>query len=142
MSQRNTGVTVGAVVMGAADSGSTGECPVREVLERVSGKWSIQIIIAAAPGPIRFTELERSIDGVSRRMLTLTLRSLERDGLIVRTVYPTVPPKVVYTITDMARELYESFLTLMSWAERNRSAIAASRAAYDLAAAREPVALS
>jgi DNA-binding HxlR family transcriptional regulator len=118
-------------------SDSMQACPVREVLERVSGKWSIQIIIAAASGPIRFTELERSIEGISRRMLTLTLRSLERDGLLIRTVYPTVPPKVVYTVTDTAQELYESFLTLMVWAERHRPTIAAARAAYDLAAARE-----
>jgi len=109
-------------------------CPVREVLERISGKWSIQILIAAANGPVRFTELERRIEGISRRMLTLTLRSLERDGLLIRTVYPTVPPKVDYTVTPMARELYESFLTLMDWAQRNRPAISASRQAYDRAA--------
>ena len=73
MSQRNTGVTVQVVNAHA--------CPVREVLDRVSGKWSVQILVAAAHGPIRFTELERSIEGISRRMLTLTLRNLERDGL-------------------------------------------------------------
>jgi DNA-binding HxlR family transcriptional regulator len=106
-------------------------CAVREVLDRIGNKWSIQIIIAAAGGPIRFTELERSIDGISRRMLTLTLRSLERDGLLTRTVHPEVPPKVVYAVTPAAQELYSSFLELMSWAERHRAAITASRAAYD-----------
>jgi DNA-binding HxlR family transcriptional regulator len=131
-------VTVDVLSAGGS-AGDLLDCPVREVLERVSGKWRIQILISAAPGPIRFTELERSIEGISRRMLTLTLRNLERDGLIVRTVYATVPPKVVYTITDPARELYESFLTLMSWAERHRMTIAAARAAYDLAATQEPV---
>lgn len=67
-------------------------CPVREVLDRVAGKWSVQILVAAAQGPVRFTELERGIEGISRRMLTLTLRQLERDGLVSRTVHPTVPP--------------------------------------------------
>ncbi|WP_327094242.1 helix-turn-helix transcriptional regulator [Nocardia vinacea] len=106
-------------------------CPVSEVLDHVSGKWSIGILVAAAQGPVRFTELERSMRGISRRMLTLNLRRLERDGLLTRTVYPTVPPTVEYTLTDMARELYESLLTLTGWATRHRSAIAAARAEYD-----------
>ncbi len=106
-------------------------CPVREVLDRVAGKWSILIIVAAAGGPIRFTELERSIDGISRRMLTLTLRNLERDGLLDRKVYPTVPPKVEYTLTDIARELHESLLSLTDWAERHRATITAARHSYD-----------
>ena len=108
-------------------------CPIREVLDRVSGKWSVQILIAAARGPVRFTELERSIEGISRRMLTLTLRNLERDGLITRTVYPTVPPKVEYTATPMALELYEALVALTAWAERHRATIAAAREAYDRA---------
>jgi DNA-binding HxlR family transcriptional regulator len=106
-------------------------CTVRQVLDRVGGKWSIGIIVAASRGPVRFTELERSIEGISRRMLTLTLRNLERDGLLIRTVYPTVPPKVEYIVTDMARELYDSLVTLTTWAERHRAAIAAARDAYD-----------
>jgi DNA-binding HxlR family transcriptional regulator len=108
-------------------------CTVRQVLDRVGGKWSIGIIVAASQGPVRFTELERSIEGISRRMLTLTLRNLERDGLLTRTVYPTVPPKVEYLATEMARELYESLVALTTWAERHRAAIAAARAAYDRA---------
>jgi DNA-binding HxlR family transcriptional regulator len=106
-------------------------CTVREVLDRVGGKWSIGILVEAAQGPVRFTELERSVEGISRRMLTLTLRNLERDGLLKRTVYPTVPPKVEYVATDMARELYDTLLSLTSWAERYREAIAAAREAYD-----------
>ncbi|MFC6016806.1 winged helix-turn-helix transcriptional regulator [Plantactinospora solaniradicis] len=109
----------------------TSACTVREVLDRVGGKWSIGIIIAASDGPVRFTELERSIEGISRRMLTLTLRHLERDGLLTRTVYPTVPPRVEYVATDMARELYESLVSLTGWAQRHREAIAAARDAYD-----------
>jgi DNA-binding HxlR family transcriptional regulator len=123
MSQRNTGVTAQVVNAHA--------CPVREVLDRVSGKWSVQILVAAAHGPIRFTELERSIEGISRRMLTLTLRNLERDGLVTRTVHPTVPPKVEYELTPAARELHETLQRLTDWAERNRVYIAESRAAYD-----------
>ncbi|WP_405845817.1 winged helix-turn-helix transcriptional regulator [Streptomyces sp. NBC_01518] len=123
MSRGNTGVTAQVVNAHA--------CPVREVLDRVSGKWSVQILVAAAHGPIRFTELERSIEGISRRMLTLTLRNLERDGLVTRTVHPTVPPKVEYELTPVARELHETLLRLTDWAERNRQYIAESRAAYD-----------
>ncbi|PSL02155.1 HxlR family transcriptional regulator [Haloactinopolyspora alba] len=108
-------------------------CPIVEVLDHVAGKWAIGIIVAAAPGPVRFTELERAVDGISRRMLTLTLRRLERDGLLTRTVYPTVPPKVEYSLTDMACELHASLLELTSWAERHRMAIARARAAYDVA---------
>jgi DNA-binding HxlR family transcriptional regulator len=106
-------------------------CPVSEVLDHVSGKWSIGILVAVAQGPVRFTELERSIRGISRRMLTLTLRKLERDGLLVRTVYPVVPPKVEYTLTQMARELHQSLRELTDWARRHGNAVAAAQAAYD-----------
>lgn len=106
-------------------------CPIVEVLDHVAGKWSIGIIVAAAPGPIRFTELERAVDGISRRMLTLNLRKLERDGLLIRRVYPTVPPKVEYELTDMARELYQYLAGLTDWARRHGGEIAASRASYD-----------
>ncbi len=121
MSQRHTDVS--DVVAEA--------CPVQEVLDRVAGKWSILIVVAAARGPIRFTELERAIDGISRRMLTLTLRNLERDGLLKRTVHPTVPPKVEYELTPMARELHASLLSLTDWAERHRATITAARREYD-----------
>ncbi len=106
-------------------------CPVSEVLDHVSGKWSIGILVAAARGPVRFTELERSITGISRRMLTLKLRKLERDGLLVRTVHPVVPPRVEYTLTEMAEELHRSLLELTAWAKRHRNKVAAAQAAYD-----------
>lgn len=122
MSRRNTKVT--EEVLAAA-------CPVHEVLDRVAGKWSILVIVSVARGPIRFTELERSIDRISRRMLTLTLRNLERDGLLTRTVYPTVPPKVEYELTPIARELHESLLSLTAWADRHRGTITAARQSYD-----------
>ncbi|MEV4845136.1 helix-turn-helix domain-containing protein [Micromonospora matsumotoense] len=108
-------------------------CTVLEALNRISGKWAIGILLNVSHGPARFTELERVVPGISRRMLTLTLRSLERDGLISRTVYATVPPKVEYRATDMAVELYSSLAALTHWAERHREAIAESREAYDRA---------
>jgi DNA-binding HxlR family transcriptional regulator len=129
MSQRNTDVCV-------QPSDDTA-CTVRQVLDRVGGKWSIGIIVAASRGPVRFTELERCVEGISRRMLTLTLRNLERDGLLTRTVYPTVPPKVEYAATDIALELYDSLVTLTTWAERHRGTIAAARERYDREHGRE-----
>src|SRR5580704_7174449 len=116
------------------DSGVSHEesaCSVMEALNRVSGKWSIGILLAAMSGPVRFTELERSVKGISRRMLTLTLRNLERDGLLCRKVYATVPPKVEYTATGMARELHDSLTGLTEWAERHRADIAEARTFYD-----------
>jgi DNA-binding HxlR family transcriptional regulator len=106
-------------------------CPVREVLDRVAGKWSILIITATARGPVRFTELERAVEGITRRMLTLTLRNLERDGLLTRTVYPTIPPRVEYKLTDIAQELHESLLSLTGWAQRHRETIVTARNVYD-----------
>jgi DNA-binding HxlR family transcriptional regulator len=106
-------------------------CTVLEALNRISGKWAIGILLNVSHGPARFTELERAVPGISRRMLTLTLRNLERDGLISRQVYATVPPKVEYRATDMAVELYSSLTALTKWAERHREAIADSREAYD-----------
>ncbi|MER5353971.1 helix-turn-helix domain-containing protein [Kitasatospora sp. NPDC002551] len=106
-------------------------CTVLEALNRISGKWAIGILLNVSHGPVRFTELERAIPGISRRMLTLTLRNLERDGLLERTVHPTVPPKVEYRGTEMAAELYASLKGLTAWAERHRETIAHSREAYD-----------
>ncbi|MFE4973918.1 winged helix-turn-helix transcriptional regulator [Kitasatospora sp. NPDC056651] len=122
MSQSHTDVS---------DQVSNEACPITEVLDHVAGKWSIGILVAATHGPVRFTELERTVAGISRRMLTLNLRKLERDGLLVRTVYPTVPPKVEYSLTPMARELHASLAGLVGWAERHQGDIATARAAYD-----------
>ncbi|RKT83483.1 DNA-binding transcriptional regulator, HxlR family [Saccharopolyspora antimicrobica] len=122
MSQRHTDVSV---------QFGDHACALAEVVDRVSGKWAIGVLVAAAAGPIRFTELERAVEGISRRMLTLTLRNLERDGLLTRTVYPVVPPKVEYELTDVARELNESLAGLTAWAERHRTTIALARKEYD-----------
>ncbi|MFF9780476.1 winged helix-turn-helix transcriptional regulator [Streptomyces sp. NPDC013978] len=103
--------------------------------DHVAGPWSISILVAAAHGPVRFTELERSIEGISRRMLTLNLRRLEPDGLLTRTVHPTVPPKVEYNLTSMARELHSYLTGLVERAEQHRGSIAQARTAYDSTAA-------
>lgn len=136
MSQRNTDVTEQVSAAGECETPAAQEaCSVLETLNRISGKWSIGILLVTTQGPARFTELEREVKGISRRMLTLTLRNLERDGLLTRTVYPTVPPKVEYTATPMARELYDSLLALTGWAERHRHEIDDARVAYGRAAA-------
>jgi DNA-binding HxlR family transcriptional regulator len=132
VSQRNTDVPIQVTDPdGCATDLLAEACTVRQVLDHVGGKWSVSILLAAIAGPVRFSQLERIVEGISRRMLTLTLRNLERDGLLVRTVYPTVPPKVEYTATEIARELHDSLATLVGWAERHRADIAAARAAYD-----------
>ncbi|HKN56922.1 MAG TPA: helix-turn-helix domain-containing protein [Amycolatopsis sp.] len=130
MSQGNIDVPVQAACV---DPEKLEACTLLEVINRVSGKWPIGILLEATRGPVRFTELERSVEGISRRMLTLTLRNLERDGLLVRTVYPTVPPRVEYEATPMAKELYQTLNGLVGWAERHREGIAQARAIYDSA---------
>ncbi|HEY6786498.1 MAG TPA: helix-turn-helix domain-containing protein [Trebonia sp.] len=132
MSQRHTDVTVQVSDGTGCEAELMAEaCTLGQVLDHVGGKWSVPILLAAIGGPIRFSELERLIQGISRRMLTLTLRNLERDGLLIRTVYPTVPARVEYTATGMARELHASLAGLTDWAERHRADIASARTSYD-----------
>jgi DNA-binding HxlR family transcriptional regulator len=132
VSQRNTDVPLQVTDADACATNLLAEaCTVRQVLDHVGGKWSVSILLAAIAGPVRFSQLERMVEGISRRMLTLTLRNLERDGLLIRTVYPTVPPKVEYTATEMARELHDTLTGLIGWAERHRGDIATARTAYD-----------
>lgn len=121
----------GNIDVSALDDAKNDVCTVFDVINRVSGKWSIGVLVATTHGPVRFTELEREVKGISRRMLTLTLRNLERDGLLIRTVYPTVPPKVEYEASAMAKELYGSLRELVGWAERHRVDISAARETYD-----------
>jgi DNA-binding HxlR family transcriptional regulator len=92
---------------------------VREILDRVGDKWSLLVIAVLDDGPIRFNELRRRINGISQRMLTLTLRGLERDGLIMRTLFPTVPPRADYELTDVGRTLLVPVVALATWANRN-----------------------
>ncbi|WP_246524994.1 winged helix-turn-helix transcriptional regulator [Sphingobium phenoxybenzoativorans] len=102
-----------------------------EVLARVGDKWSIQVIATLGEGPRRFSELKRGIDGVSQRMLTLTLRGLERDGLITRKVTPSIPPRVDYALTDVGKSLLEPVKALGDWAIANRTTVDAARSIYD-----------
>ncbi|MBD0257599.1 MAG: helix-turn-helix transcriptional regulator [Cytophagales bacterium] len=115
-----------------APTGRTSLCPVRDILDRVGDKWSIlAILFLGRHGTLRFNELKRNIDGVSQRMLTVTLRSLERDGLLTRRVYPEVPPRVEYGLTPLGRSLLEQVLGLAGWANGQMEAIVAARSRYD-----------
>jgi DNA-binding HxlR family transcriptional regulator len=118
------------------------DCRGREVLARVGDKWSLYVIHMLGVGTKRFTELRRGIDGISQRMLTVTLRGLERDGLVTRTVHATVPPRVDYTLTPMGRTLLDTVCALIQWAEKHLDDIETARAAYDQRAARLGAALS
>jgi DNA-binding HxlR family transcriptional regulator len=108
------------------------EClAVREVLNRVGDKWSVLVVVLLGDGPKRFSALRRSIEGISQRMLTLTLKGLERDGLVSRTVYPTIPPRVEYQLTKLGRGLLMPITGLSKWAQRNRQNIQDARDSYD-----------
>ena len=108
---------------------------VGDILARVGDKWSVLVVTRLGDGPLRFNELRRAIGGISQRMLTLTLRGLERDGLVTRTVFPTVPPRVDYALTPLGRDLLEPVSALGEWATRNQAKIARAREKFDGAAA-------
>lgn len=99
-----------------------------QVLDRIGDKWTVMVVGGLSTGPMRFNALLRLIGGVSHRMLTLTLRGLEGDGLVKRTVYPTVPPKVEYELTEVGRSLIKPLHALSEWVQRNQPAIEAARA--------------
>lgn len=104
---------------------------VRELLTRVGDKWSVLVVATLRDGPQRFSELRRGIEGISQRMLTLTLRGLERDGLVTRTVTPSIPPRVDYELTRLGRTLLEPVGALYEWATAHRPAIEAARERFD-----------
>jgi len=107
-------------------------CPaVREVLHRVGDKWSVQIVALLGDGAMRFSDLRRSIEGISQRMLTLTLRGLERDGLVTRTVFPEIPPRVEYELTRLGQTLLEPISGLAEWAAAYRTSIQEARERFD-----------
>ena len=108
-----------------------GPCRASEVLGRVGDKWSLQVIFSLGDGARRFTDLKRGIDGISQRMLTVTLRGLERDGIVTRTIYPVIPPRVDYELTPMGRTLLDAAGTLVCWAHAHLDEIEAARIAYD-----------
>lgn len=118
-------------VHGVTDRDRDLACHARQILDRVGDKWSLAVIHELGQSTKRFTELRRGIDGISQRMLTAALRGLERDGLVSRTVYPVVPPRVEYRLTDMGRTLLGTVCTLMSWAYDHAEQIDKARAEYD-----------
>ncbi len=120
--------------VGAGSPAATGTgdpCPVRDVIERVGDKWSVLLIDRLARGPQRFGVLARTVEGISRNMLARTLRLLERDGLVTRTVHPTVPPTVEYALTDLGRSLVPPLNVLAAWAVAHGELVRAARADFD-----------
>jgi DNA-binding HxlR family transcriptional regulator len=106
-------------------------CQVRSVLDRIGDKWAIYVIDRLGIGPRRFSQLLRGIDGITARMLTVTLRGLERDGLLTRTVHAAVPPRVDYALTPLGETLLSAIGQLVGWADTHLTEIEAARAAYD-----------
>jgi DNA-binding HxlR family transcriptional regulator len=106
-------------------------CKAREILERIGDKWSLYVISSLGEDTRRFTELKRGIEGISQRMLTVTLRGLERDGIVSRTMYPVMPPRVEYALTDMGRTLLDAVSSIVTWAEGHLEQIEVARAGYD-----------
>ena len=107
-----------------------GNCPIREVLDRIGDTWSLLVIKNLQAGPVRFNALRRKIEGISQRMLAVTLRSLEADGLVTRTVAPTMPPQVEYALTDIGQSLAIPVAALGDWAVANRHAVRERRQAF------------
>jgi DNA-binding HxlR family transcriptional regulator len=108
-------------------------CPTRRILDRIGDRWTVLIVSVLGDGDARFSELRRRIEGVSQKMLTQTLRGLERDGLVRRTVYPEVPVRVEYALTEAGRTLLEPLRALQEWSIEHLSDVSASQHAYDRA---------
>jgi len=102
-----------------------------DVLNRIGDKWSVMVVGMLSPGTLRFNELKRQINGISQRMLTLTLRNLERDGLVTRTVYPEIPPRVEYQLTELGRTLTDPLDELWNWAAAHMHSVNEARGNYD-----------
>lgn len=111
----------------------------RAVLDRVGDKWSLLVIELLGGGPMRFNELKRAIEGISQRMLTRTVRGLERDGLVTRTMFPTIPPRVDYALTPMGKTLLRPVRALVAWAQEHRQQIQDARDDFDARLDREGV---
>ncbi|CAL9350161.1 putative HTH-type transcriptional regulator YybR [Nocardiopsis dassonvillei] len=115
----------------SAEQVAVEDCPVREVLDRIGDKWSVLVIVLLGWRTHRYSELHRTIDGISQRMLTLTLRALVRDGLVRRTAHASVPPRVEYSLTELGRTLLEPLTALNRWAAEHRDDIRAARERHD-----------
>jgi DNA-binding HxlR family transcriptional regulator len=107
------------------------DCPTRQTLDRIGDKWTTLIMLLLEDRPKRFSELQRSIGGISHKMLTQTLRSLERDGLISRTMYPEIPPRVEYRLTPLGETLCAPIRAILRWSEEHVDQVSAAQAAYD-----------
>jgi DNA-binding HxlR family transcriptional regulator len=105
-------------------------CPIRNIIAHFGDKWSMLVLFAIVDGPDRFNSIRNRIQGISQRMLTQTLRGLEKDGYVIRTVYPEVPVRVEYELSEMGKELVKHLYAVVSWAETNKSAIHKSRKAF------------
>ncbi|MET9621271.1 MULTISPECIES: helix-turn-helix domain-containing protein [unclassified Streptomyces] len=125
MSVGHTEVTAAPVVSCAED------CGVRDVQDRLGDKWTVHVVVELAAGTRRFKELQRLVTGISQRMLTLTLRRLERDGLVTRTVHPTIPPQVEYTLTETGHSMTHLIRQLIDWSLDHREVIGRARAEWD-----------
>src|SRR6478736_110338 len=106
-------------------------CPVRDMMQQIGGKWATLMLEALSQRPYRFGELRRMIPDISQRMLTQTLRDLQRDGYVEREVFPTKPPSVEYRMTELGRSLYNTLALLLNWAEANHDAVRAARVRFD-----------
>jgi DNA-binding HxlR family transcriptional regulator len=106
-------------------------CPSRLILDHLADKWAVLIVVRLAAGTLRFAELRRAIDGISQKMLTVTLRDLERDGLVVRKLYASVPPKVEYSLTPLGSSLVDKVNELCAWAEANIAEVLRARDRFD-----------
>jgi DNA-binding HxlR family transcriptional regulator len=106
-------------------------CTAREILDRVGDKWTVYVVALLGTGTMRFSDIRRSVDGISSRMLTVTLRALERDGLLDRRVYPVIPPRVEYTLTDLGESLLDVVRALVDWSADRTGDILAARQRYD-----------
>jgi DNA-binding HxlR family transcriptional regulator len=109
----------------------TATCPSRQVLDRIGDRWTVLLLGELTEGPRRFTELGRRVEGISQKMLTQTLRGLERDGLVTRTVHATVPVRVDYELTDLGRTLSAPIAALEAWARDHMDDVVAARSRYD-----------
>ncbi len=114
------------------------QCPSRTILDVLANKWTMLVMGALRDGPLRFGELRRRLDGITQKMLTQTLRNLERDGLVTRTLYPTIPPRVDYEATELGSNVGSLLDSIRAWSEVNIDTVLASRAAYDERADLEP----
>ena len=109
------------------------ECASRVVLDRIGDRWTVLLVISLADGPLRFSQLRARIEGITPKVLTQTLRALERDGLLTRTVYAEVPPRVEYELTDLGRDLLAPIESIRRWAEEHAARIVANRERHDAA---------